>query len=179
MALWHDWDRARMKRWDDLITQIKRELADDAPEFLIEKVWNRNAKNVYHARSMYQRHYNGETYQLQIDSHHMFEPGWDTKCIEMLHRTDAGEYSVLTGYPAGYMLAEPENEDSLRMKLSGHGRWDQIFLEHFNAAGWYASQPGFIPRNEDKLTRPFRSRGLAGGFNFSYGHFLLNAGYES
>ena len=47
---------------------------------------------------MIERHYKGETYQLQIDSHLLFEKDWDTKSINMLHNTDAGEYSVLTTY---------------------------------------------------------------------------------
>ena len=45
---------------------------------------------------MNERHYNGETYQMQIDAHHIFVEDWDTKCIEMLHSCDAGEYSILS-----------------------------------------------------------------------------------
>ena len=51
---------------------------------------------------MNERNYNGETYQLQLDSHHRFVKDWDTKCIKMLHECDAGEYSVLTVYAAGF-----------------------------------------------------------------------------
>ena len=55
---------------------------------------------------MNQRHYNGETYQMQIDSHLRFDKDWDTKCIKMLHSCDAGEYSVLTTYGNGFGLKE-------------------------------------------------------------------------
>ena len=55
---------------------------------------------------MNQRHYNGEEYQLQIDSHLLFEKDWDTRCIKMLHSTDAGEYSVLTTYGNGFALSD-------------------------------------------------------------------------
>ena len=64
----------------------------------MENVWHENAKNVYHARYMNQRHYNDETYQMQIDSHHRFVKDWDTKLIKMLHDCDAGEYSMITAY---------------------------------------------------------------------------------
>ena len=51
------------------------------PSILVENTWYEKASNVYHARFKNQRHYNGETYQLQIDSHHRFAKGWDTTCI--------------------------------------------------------------------------------------------------
>ena len=35
-----------------------------------------------------------------------------------------------------------------------------------------------IEKNAEKLTRPFLNPAYSGHFNFSYGHFLLNAGYE-
>ena len=36
---------------------------------LVEYIYFRNAKNVYYAREKIQKHYDGETYQLAIDSH--------------------------------------------------------------------------------------------------------------
>ena len=39
---------------------------------------------------------------MRLDSHHRFVKDWDTKCIEMLHSCDAGEYSVLTTYGRGW-----------------------------------------------------------------------------
>ena len=68
----------------------------------MENILSENSKSVYHARLMNQRHYNNETYQLQLDSHHRFVEGWDTKSIKLLHSCDAGEYSVLTTYADGY-----------------------------------------------------------------------------
>ena len=58
---------------------------------------------------MIQRHYNGETYQLQIDSHHRMATDWDKKMIEMLHSCDAGEYSVITAYPTSFENADPSD----------------------------------------------------------------------
>ena len=36
----------------------------------------------------------------------------------------------------------------------------------------------FIDKNEDWFVKPFESGCLAGGFVFSHGHFILNAGYS-
>ena len=58
---------------------------------------------------MIQRHYNDETYQLQIDSHHRFGLNWDINLIEQLHNCDAGEYSVLSTYPAGFSMEDNSN----------------------------------------------------------------------
>ena len=43
---------------------------------------------------------------MQLDSHHHFVEDWDTKCIEMLHSCDAGEYSLLTTYGAAYWITD-------------------------------------------------------------------------
>ena len=61
---------------------------------------------------MNQRHYNNETYQLQLDSHHRFVEGWDTKSIKSLHSCDAGEYSVLTTYADAYYTKDYSEYDS-------------------------------------------------------------------
>ena len=58
---------------------------------------------------MIQRHYNGETYQMSIDSHHRFAKDWDTSMIKMLHSCDAGEYSILTSYPNGFGMRDPKD----------------------------------------------------------------------
>ena len=68
---------------------------------------------MYFARHMIQRHYNNETYQLQLDSHHRFAKDWDTTLINMLHSTDAGEMSVITAYGQGFDIADPSDVNSV------------------------------------------------------------------
>ena len=48
---------------------------------------------------------------MQLDSHHRFVKDWDTKCIQMLHSCDAGEYSVLTTYGNGFAPIEIDYGD--------------------------------------------------------------------
>ena len=70
---------------------------------------HKDAKNCYQARYKLQRHYKGETYQLQLDSHHRGVKDWDTKMINMLHSTDAGEKAVLTVYQRAFVKEDPKN----------------------------------------------------------------------
>ena len=56
---------------------------------------------------MIQRHYNNETYQLQLDSHHRFLNEWDKVLINMLHSTDAGEMAVITAYAQTFSMEDP------------------------------------------------------------------------
>ena len=58
----NDWDLKLNQDLKDYIEQVTK--LPNAPTILIEGVWHENAKNVYHARQMIQRHYDGETYQM-------------------------------------------------------------------------------------------------------------------
>ena len=49
---------------------------------------------------------------MQIDSHVRFEPNWDTRVIKMLHNCDAGKNSVISVFPRGYTLLNPEDPNS-------------------------------------------------------------------
>ena len=84
----------------------------------MENVWHKNSRDLYDTRCKIQRHYDGETYQLQLDSHHRFVKDWDTKLIKMLHNCDAGEYSVITTYVTGYDLFVNFNDNSNWVELS-------------------------------------------------------------
>ena len=72
----------------------------------MEVISHRDAKNVYYARYQIQRHYENETYFLQIDSHIRFTKFWDTGHIKMIHDCDAREKSIITVYPCNYSVKE-------------------------------------------------------------------------
>ena len=89
---------------------------------------------------MSQRHYNNETYQLQLDSHHRFMQGWDTKSITLLHSCDAGEHSVLTTYADGYHTDDESDYNAeIYYKIDWEELYGAIFLHRFAPTGWYAS----------------------------------------
>ena len=150
----------------------------------MENVWHENAKNVYHARVLAQRHFNNETYQLQLDSHHRFAPGWDTTLIDMLHSTDAGEMAVITAYAQGFDMADPRDGHSdfeLQIGNVVTMRWYSI---REDADDQYADRMPFhgvraLDRNADRMVRPFESCCFSGHLAFSHGHYILNAGYAA
>ena len=45
---------------DEYIEEVSN--SPNSASILVENVWIKKARNVYHARFMNQRHYNGETY---------------------------------------------------------------------------------------------------------------------
>ncbi len=59
-------------------------LYEDDARFKVVNVPWKEAKGVCWARNIVQNEYNGETYTLQLDSHHRFAPGWDTLSIDMV-----------------------------------------------------------------------------------------------
>lgn len=52
----------------------------------------KEARGVCWARNIVQNEYQGETYTLQLDSHHRFVPGWDTLCVDMIQQLQKKGY---------------------------------------------------------------------------------------
>jgi len=115
------------------------------------------------ARNLIQQMYNGETYTLQLDSHHRFIKGWDTVLIEMLE--DLREQSpkpVLTGYLPSY---DPENDPKGRVNHPYQMNFDRFIPE---------GAVFFIPSQmEDwkKRDTPLKARFYSGHFTFADGSF--------
>ena len=94
----------------------------------------------------------------------------------MLHSCDAGEYSVITGYAPGYELKNPT--DGYSEMIFKTLKTTVIFVQDILKSKFLQSQVDYVQKNRDKLTRPFKTHAYSGHFNFSHGHFLLNAGYD-
>ena len=69
--------------WQHDETEDLSELLSD-PRFRMIDVPYQESKGVCWARNAIQSLYDGETYTLQLDSHHRFMPAWDTALINML-----------------------------------------------------------------------------------------------
>ena len=91
----------------------------------------------------------------------------------MLHSCDAGEYSVITTYPAGFKVSNPSDG------------WSQPIVDIVKfAMRWYDFTDTMpihggraIEYNSDEFTKPYESPVISGNFMFSYGHLIPNAGY--
>ena len=94
---------------------------------------------------------------MQLDSHHHFVKDWDTKCIQMLHSSDAGEYSVLSSYAPGYSHDDYSDINSILNLMSPiiSGIRVNGFTDEHSGIIEYRSFS--VSRNEDKITKPFES----------------------
>ena len=163
------------------LNEVKAYLAEvgqlpNAPSILQEELHSKYAMGSYMARAHIQKHYQDETYQLQLDSHHRFYGNWDTKLIEQLHSCDAGEYSVLTSVTRPYLTEDPLNSNAKTYFVDGPVQL--ITQKNWNADGMpsWASRP--LEKHQDAMTRPVETMLASAHFTFSHGHLLKVAGHD-
>jgi len=137
------------------------EIAED-DRVLILDVPHEETKGVCWARNLIQKQYDGETYTLQLDSHHRFEQDWDEISIKMMRNLKKAGYKkpILTGYISSY---DPPNDPEGRAKEP----WQMCF-DRFTPEGAVFFKPEGIP---DWKTRklPPRGRWFSGHFAFADG----------
>lgn len=155
------WQHNPEDTWDTL-----DEWKDD-PRFKIIDVNYLKTKGTCWARSMLQQQYNGETYTLQLDSHHRFAPDWDLRLLQMFHGlVEKGvKKPLITSYVPSY---NPYNDPD--------GRVHETWLLNFNR---------FAPENQEdvlhthpsaatpeQLKEPILNRFYSAHFAFSWGKFV-------
>lgn len=129
------------------------------------------AKGACWARSLLQDLYNGETYYLQLDSHHRFVKHWDAKLIKMFKdlKKKGHKKPLLTAYLPGYF---PNNDPA--------GRQDDCWsleFDRFMPEGPIFIKPHSIP-NWKQLEGPIPSRFLSGHFIFTLGKWCEEVKYD-
>lgn len=139
---------------------------DDA-RFRVISVPYRSSKGVCWARNAVQSLYDGETYTLQLDSHHRFAPGWDDQLVEMLHRTKS-EKPLLTTYVTAY--------DPLNDALLDPTPWRMAF-ERFTPDGVVFVRPQPIP-DWQELDAPVPARFYSAHFAFTLGAFATEVRHD-
>jgi len=142
---------------------------DDERFTIQDVVWNKS-KGLCWARSEIQKMWKGETYTLQIDSHHRFAEGWDTQLIEMLkERQEKGfEKPILTSYAGMYSPKDNKkiNEEPFRM-----------VGKKFTPSGTILFYPEYI-NNYKELTEPLLARFVSGHFFFTIGQHCEEYKYD-
>ena len=63
--------------------------------FIILDIPHNETNGTCWARNKIQTKYNGEDYTLQLDSHHRFVKGWDSKCIRMIKQLEKKGHKVI------------------------------------------------------------------------------------
>jgi len=129
------------------------------------------SKGACWARHQIQQKYGGETYTMQLDSHHRFVDGWDDVCIDMLESLrDAGfAKPLLTAYLPSF---DPERDPEARVAVP----WYQWF-DRFIPEGAVFTRPGDLV-NWQERTSPPHARFYSAHFAFTLGAFALEVQHD-
>ena len=159
------WQRSKDDMWDTLEEYI------DDPRFRIIDIDYRGAEGTCYARHLLNEAYDGEKYTLQLDSHHRFVRGWDTKCKNMItNLVEAGhEKPLLTAYVPSY---DPENDPAKRVKEV----W-KLNLDRFTPEGIIFMIPSAI-QNIEMYKLPIPTRFFSAHFAFTFGQFIIDVPYD-
>ena len=150
-------------QWDNL-----DDYKDDE-RFLILDIDYKDSKGACWARNLIQQEYNDEKYTLQLDSHHRFVKGWDTKCIDMLEglRKKGHKKPLLTSYIPSY---NPENDPEERVDNA----WAMKF-DRFTPEGIIFFLPYYV---EKDITEPIPARFYSAHFCFTDGIFCKEVQHD-
>lgn len=116
------WQHSDKDEWDC----VDKYMEDD--RFKIIDIDYKDSKGACWARNKIQQHYSGETYTLQLDSHHRFVKNWDTKLISMFQglRDKGVEKPLLTSYAPSY---NPEKDPEDRVQVPWKMNFDRFIPE--------------------------------------------------
>lgn len=127
------------------------------------------AKGVCWARNLCQSLYRGETYTLQLDSHHRFTKDWDVTLIKMIKdlQKKGHKKPLLTSYLPSY---DPKTEEKVNIP------WRLEFMR-FLPEGPAFPSPGYID-NYKELKEPLQSRFYSAHFTFTLGQFCTEVPHD-
>lgn len=140
-------------------------------EILLLDIDYNSTKGACWARNKIQQFYSGETYTLQLDSHHRFVKNWDQISIEMLEslRSDSCKKPLLTAYIPSF---DPDKDPELRIKEPWKMDFDRfipegaVFFRPATINGWQA------------LNAPIRARFYSAHFCFADGSFAVEVQHD-
>ena len=141
------------------------------PRFKIIDIPYQESKGACWARNKIQQEYAGETYTLQLDSHHRFIENWDEELVLMIEdlRTKGSKKPLLTGYISSF---DPDNDPNGREK----NPWRMDF-DRFTPEGIVFFLPASIP-NFKNLKEPVKSRFYSAHFCFADGIFCKEVQHD-
>jgi hypothetical protein len=140
--------------------------------FRIIDIDYRDSKGVCWARNLVQSLYQGETYTLQLDSHHRFVENWDTTLIEMLNNLQKEGYPkpLITAYVPSF---DPDNDPEKRVIEP----WKMTF-DRFIPEGAVFTLPASYNPQIDDITKPLPARFYSAHFAFSIGAFAKEVQHD-
>lgn len=159
------WQHSPYEEWDTLT-----EYTNDN-RFHIIDIDYRDARGPCWARHQLNNVYKGETYTLQLDSHHRFVDGWDVQLINMLEglRSSTCKKPLLSSYLPSF---NPQNDPAERLEAPWIMEFDRFAPE---------GPVHFLPHTiDDYLERdkPIPTRFMSGHFIFADGSFVVDVPYD-
>ena len=159
------WQHSDKDEWDTL-----DEFKNDN-RFIIIDIKAEESKGVCWARNLIQQEYDGEDFTLQLDSHHRFEPHWDTELKNEILQLQLHGYEkpLLTGYITSFHPSVPKEEWA-------KDPWQMLF-DRFTPDGVVFFKPAPIP-NWRERTMPIRGRFYSAHFCFTIGQFCKEVPHD-
>lgn len=160
------WQHSPYEEWDNL-TPYRTDT-----RFRIIDIDYRDAKGPCWARHQLNKNYKGETYTLQMDSHHRFAPNWDEEYINMLEnlRSTTCPKPLLSSYLPSF---DPNNDPASRLEAPWVMEFDRFAPE---------GPVHFLPHTIDdykQLDKPVPTRFISGHFIFADGIFCQEVEYDA
>jgi hypothetical protein len=113
------------------------------------------------------KRYDGESWFLQLDSHHRFADGWDEKVIAQARRTGSTR-PIVTTYAAPFDPGAPERRSLEPMQMN---------FDRFTPEGIALFRPG-VMRDRERRDRPQPARFISAHFFFTTGGFVRDVPYD-
>lgn len=159
------WQHAQEDDWDN-IDKYKTN-----PNFRIIDIHYKDSQGVCWARNAVQQLYKKEKYTLQLDSHHRFVEGWDTKLINMLQSLQAKGHKkpLITAYIPSF---DPDNDPTARVQTPWKMNFDRFIPE---------GAVFFIPATFDSwddASQPLPARFYSAHFAFTVGEFCTDVPHD-
>ena len=157
------WQHNPQDKWDNL------KLYENDNRVTILDIDYSTSKGACWARNLIQQEYKGETYTLQLDSHHRFTQDWDVLCIDMVKslQKQGHEKPLLTSYIPSY---NPELEPNGRVNVP----WGMSF-DRFTPEGIVFFLPFYVENNP--LT-PIKGRFYSAHFAFTLGQHCIEVQHD-
>jgi glycosyltransferase involved in cell wall biosynthesis len=135
------------------------------------KINYKESKGACWARNSIQQHYKGETYTLQLDSHHRFVKDWDIELIQMYKQLVAKGHKkpLITSYIPSY---DPKNDPAGRVAVPWKMNFDRFIPE---------GAVFFLPASIDnfkELNEPIPARFYSAHFAFTTGEFCKEVQHD-
>ena len=159
------WQHCVDDSWDSL-----NEYMEDK-RFRIIDIDYKDSKGVCWARNNVQQLYDGETYTLQLDSHHRFAKDWDADLIQTIVDLQSQGYPkpLLTGYIPSF---DPDNDPALRVNVPWKMNFDRFIPE-----GAVFFLPATFDESDDQ-SKPLPARFYSAHFAFTVGEFAKEVQHD-